>query len=221
MLRSLRQLGRAKVDRAGAVARLVGAHCLDHGARAPVGRGQRIEMTGQVLLDLTLGLGEESEIPAVAERAGESADRERPRVPERIQDARPAAELADALRAPGEMVLLLARRLLERGASLRIAGGQRLALVERLRADLADMVDAHQRSGVVALIGAQLGVGHAFGGRASRGLGDAGDGAQRAVEFADQSIKGKHANRLAEKKRAPEGARLDLPDVSLRSDASC
>ena len=98
------------------MARLVGAHRLDHGARAPVGGGQRLEVTRQVLLDLALGLGEEGEVPAVAERAGDSADRERAGVPERIEQARPAAELADALGAPREMVLLLARRLLERCA---------------------------------------------------------------------------------------------------------
>ena len=72
-----------------------------------------------MLLDLALGLGEEREIPAVAQRAGRGADRERARVPQRIEQARPAAELADALGAPGEMVLLLARRLLQRRGARR------------------------------------------------------------------------------------------------------
>ena len=94
--------------------RLVGAHRLDHRARAAVVRRQRLEVARQVLLDLALGLGEEGEVPAVAQRAGGRADGERAGVPERIEQARPAAELADALGAPGEVVLLLARRALQR-----------------------------------------------------------------------------------------------------------
>jgi hypothetical protein len=33
-------------------------------------------------------------------------------------------------------------------------------------------------------------------------------GAQRAVELADEAVDGKHGESVAEKKRAPEGARL-------------
>src|SRR5436190_16193557 len=120
--------------------RLVAAHRADDRARALVRRWQLAEMTGEMLLDLSLGLGEERQVPAVAERASERADGERARVPQRIQQARSAAELADTLRAPGEMVFFFARGLLERRARVRIARRQRLALVERLRADLTDMV---------------------------------------------------------------------------------
>src|SRR5262245_56466253 len=96
------------------MAGFVGAHRLDHGARALVAFRPRLQVAGEVLLDLPLGFGEEGEIPAVPQRAGGGADGERSRVPERIEQARPAAELADALGAPREMVLLLARGLLER-----------------------------------------------------------------------------------------------------------
>src|SRR4026207_1217605 len=88
-------------------ARRVGAHRLNRCARAPVGRRQSLEMPGQVLLDLALRLGEEGEVPAVAERAGDRADRERAGVPERVEKTGRAAELADALGAPGEVILLL------------------------------------------------------------------------------------------------------------------
>jgi hypothetical protein len=37
-------------------------------------------------------------------------------------------------------------------AQLRRARGQRLRLVQRLRADFADVVDAHQRAGEAALV---------------------------------------------------------------------
>src|SRR5713226_338012 len=100
-------------------------------------------MTREMLLDLALGLGEEREIPLVAEGAGQGSDGERSGIPERVQQARPAAELADALGAPGEMVFLLARRLLERSPRRRVPRREALALVEGLRAHLADVINAH------------------------------------------------------------------------------
>ena len=110
-----------------------------------------LEVAAEVFFHLAFGLGKESEIPAIAQRAGGRAHGEGSRVPERIEQARPAAELLDALGAPGEVVLLFQRRLLQRQPVAGLARGQRLALVERLGADLADVVDAHQRRGVRAL----------------------------------------------------------------------
>src|SRR5882762_5655489 len=101
--------------------RLVRAHRRDDGARALVGGRQPLEVPGQMLLHLALGLGEEREVPAVAERARKGADGERARIPQWIEQARASAELADALGAPGQMVLLFLRRLLERRACLPIA----------------------------------------------------------------------------------------------------
>ena len=49
------------------------------------------------------------------------------------------------------VVALLARRPPEMALERRIAGAQRLRAVLRLRADLADMVDAHQRRRMLAL----------------------------------------------------------------------
>src|SRR6185503_3695111 len=154
--RRRRELARAEALRALAVARLVAAHGLDQGARARIAFRQRREVTREVLLDLALGLGEEREIPAIPGGAGGRADGQRARVPERIEQARPPAELADARGAPGEVVFLLARRALEGVSVLGAAGRQGLALVERLRADFAHVVDAHQRGGVRTLALVQL-----------------------------------------------------------------
>ena len=120
------------------------------------------EVAFQMLLDLALGLGQEREAPAIAQRPGGDPHRERPAVPERVEQARPAAQFLDAIGAPREVVLLFARRLLEGVARCRIARGERLALVERLRAHLADVVDAHQRRGVRALGGVEFGFGQGF-----------------------------------------------------------
>jgi len=71
------------------------------------------------------------------------------------------------------------------------------------------VVDSHKRRRVRAFICAYFSVRYGF----TRGLPVrmryAGDRAQRAVKLADEPIHRRHFERLAEKKRAPEGARLE------------
>lgn len=105
--------------------------------------------------------------------------------------ARPA-ELADALGAPAQVVLLFERRLREGAAVLRVARGQALALVKRLGADLAHVIHAHQRRGIGARIRLEL----AFRDGRARGCAPpamhARHGAQRTVEMNDQRVKFRH-----------------------------
>ena len=68
-------------------------------------------MTFEMPFDLPLGLGDEAEAGAVADKAGERADGERAGIPERIQQAGAGAELLEAGLAPGEVIGLLAGRL--------------------------------------------------------------------------------------------------------------
>src|SRR5262249_35793084 len=119
------QLCRSERERARTVSGLVVAHRAHELASTAILRGQPLEVSGQMLLHLALGLGEEREIPTVPEQAGAGAYRERSRIPEGIQQARAATELGDALRAPGEMVFLFARRALERLTRRRIARSER------------------------------------------------------------------------------------------------
>ena len=89
--------------------------------------------------------------------AAARADREGARVPERIEQARARAELAEALLAPGEVIAFLARGLaaaFPRGCR---AGHQGLAVIERLGGDLAGMVDPHQAGHVAPLRLGELG----------------------------------------------------------------
>ena len=51
-------------------------------------RGQAGEMLIEMAFDLPLGLGDEAEADAIAERGGERTDGERAGIPERIQKAR-------------------------------------------------------------------------------------------------------------------------------------
>ena len=109
-------------------------------------------------------------------------------VPERIQQrtaGRPVRRAARGSRPDGRF--LRAARLLEVRPQGRIARGQRLRRVERLRADLADVVDAHQRARFPALArrSSRVLVGRAGrAGRASRAAGE--KRAQRAVGGAQE-----------------------------------
>ena len=104
-----RQLGGAGGLRRRAVARLVVAHLLDDGAALRIGGGQALHVRRQVLLDLALGFDDEAQIDAIAGDARGDADRERARIPERIEPRRAIVELREALLRPREVFLLLAR----------------------------------------------------------------------------------------------------------------
>src|SRR5687767_5062983 len=110
---------------------LIVAHRGNHFSRTAVPGRKARQVPVEVLLDLALGLREERDAPAIARQTGECADRECPRIPEGIQHALPAAEIAYALGAPREVVLLLFGRLLHGCAHSRAPGRDGLALVQR------------------------------------------------------------------------------------------
>ena len=87
------------------------------------------------------------------------------------------------------MIDLLLRGLLHLRTGVGQLGGQPLALIERLGAYLASMVDAHQPGGVAALELIQRLVTGSTGGRRPRGLGGMRhQGAQHGIELVDQLI---------------------------------
>ncbi len=104
---------------------------------------------------LILGGGDEAQADAVADQPGHCADAKRQAVEQRVEHARVAAQFADALLAPGQVIDLLVGGMLHGLAYLRQLGGQRLALIERLGADLAGVVDAHQAGDMAGLVVAQ------------------------------------------------------------------
>src|SRR3970282_1000093 len=116
-----------------------------------------------------------------ADEPGRCAQRARAPDPERMEQPRPPAERADPVHAPGEVIALLARRALERRPRLLVARRHGLPLVQRLRADLAHVIDAHQRGGMRACRCIEIHAGKAFGGARPFGLVHAGDGAQGAI----------------------------------------
>ena len=153
---------------------------------------QALQVAVEMLLDLALGLDDEAQAGTVAQARRAPADRKRACIPERIEQRGPVAEFLQALLGPGEMVCLLARGFLELLAQPLVAGGQRLRGVERLRADLADMVHPHQRArepafGLVQL--RRLGHGLRVGARCRpAGMVVAPDGAQALVHDRHQAV---------------------------------
>src|SRR5690554_5174429 len=98
------------------------------------------------------------------------------------------AELFGAAGTPDQVVVLLRSRLFHGAADIVGAGRQCLALIERLGADLAAVVDPHQPRRLPAFGIGQLGLGNGF-----CGIGPAGrdrvaqQGAQADVEL-DQEV---------------------------------
>src|SRR6185369_2364580 len=105
---------------------------------------QPAEVAMQMLLDLPLRLDDEAQAQRVARAAREQADAKGAGVPERVEQAGAIAEIAQPLLGPRKMIGLVASRRLEVLPQSRITRGQRLRGIERLRADLAHMIHAHE-----------------------------------------------------------------------------
>ena len=76
-------------------------HARDHRPRLGIPAPELFDVSLQVLLDLSLGLGEESEVPTLAQPPRGITEAERTRVPERVGQTQATAELRTrwALRA--------------------------------------------------------------------------------------------------------------------------
>jgi hypothetical protein len=133
-------------------------------------------------------------------------------------------ELGEPLPRPREVLLLLAGRLRELRADRGIARGQRLRGVERLGADLARVVDAHEAGRVPPRRGIELRLGDVRARRRPRRGRVPAQRAQRAVEsdyevVYHRSILAHGARtqprRSCKKKRAPGGARVITSNLLL------
>jgi hypothetical protein len=147
------QLARSRLVRRSTVPRLVVAHGSHDGAASRIGWGQLRHVLRQMLLDLSLGLDDKSQVRAVAADAGGKPDGERARIPERVRIAGPRAELRQTLLRPRQVVFLLARGRCKAPPDLGIARDERLRAVERLGTDFAGVIDAHQAGGMASLLG--------------------------------------------------------------------
>ena len=71
-------------------------------------------MSGKMRLDLSLGFGQKTQIPAIVQFARHHADRQCAHIPERIQEAFTPPQLFDAPLSPGQMLVFFFRRLFQR-----------------------------------------------------------------------------------------------------------
>ncbi len=138
--------------------------------------------------DLAFGFDHEAQVPAVATQARGHADGVAAGVPERIQQAGAAVEFVEAVGAPGEVVGFLLRGLAQLGAHRRVTRHCGLPRIQRLRADLARVVDAHQPGRMAAggLVEFRLRVG--FARVDALRLGPCEHGVQGALELAEPVV---------------------------------
>ena len=169
----------------------VAAHLFQHRAGLGVCCRQLVQVLVQMAADLILGSRDEAQAQAIADQAGTGADPEGEAIEQRIEQARTLTQGADALLAPGQVIDLFVGRLLHFFAHFRQLGGQRLTLVQRLGADLAGVVDAHEAGRMTAFLVAQLGVLERNGRRAAGGSAAEGrKGTQGGIRLDQQSIEG-------------------------------
>lgn len=127
-----------------------------------------MEVACQVLFDLAFCLGKKAQADGIPQAPGQQPDAECSGVPQRVQYAWPRSKLIQTLHRPCEVIILLARGLIEMSLQHRIARAQPLRLIERLSADLADMVHPHERTGVLPFgFGKCIGGSDSFGSRTS------------------------------------------------------
>lgn len=133
------------------VAGLVFLHHLDDRAAAQVAGRQVDQVLVQVGFHLALGLDHEAQVPAIAAQPGQGADGVAAGVPQRIEQAGAAVQFIQPGGAPGQVVGLFLGRFQQVFTGGRVAGHGRLAEVQALCADFADVVDPHEARRVAAL----------------------------------------------------------------------
>ena len=172
---------------------------------------QSLEVSLQMPLDLPFGLRQKPEAPLITELARGKTDGVRAGIPQGIEQAGAPPQFLDAPLTPGEVVFFFGSRLGQCRLECFVFRSERLALVERLRADLAAVIDAHQGGGMPALRLRQVRLGELIGRRRAARLGRPRKGAQAPVELDDQSIQqGVHGNAI---NRSDETAILGYSDT--------
>src|ERR1700758_2346655 len=99
-----------------AVRNLLRPHGFKYGTATAVAHRESAEVLVQVPFHLALRLEDEAETRPVARQRRERTDGEGAGIPERIEEARPCAELCKAGLAPRQMIVFRARGFIEQGA---------------------------------------------------------------------------------------------------------
>src|SRR5690606_289210 len=165
-------------------------------------------MAFEMLDDLALRFGDESQASAIAREPREGTDRERARVPDRIQYAQPTIELADSFCTPSEMIRLLARRFHQRFPGRRRSGHEGLALIQGLSGHFAGVIDAHERCRVLSILLALHGIRNALGRVGAGGVMVGQQGPNRLIERDQEAITRSQGPRRRGCRRSAHGSTL-------------
>ena len=200
----------------GAVLRFLDRHSLQNFAAARVGVRQFTQMIFEVSFDLVFSFLNETQAAPIARKTGECAETETAREPHGRQSAGRAAELAEPLRTPGEVIVFFLCSVDQMPPRSRRSRKKRLPVVQRLRGDFAGMIDAHQAYAVLAGFGVHGGVVRVpfecversarqrFGEAGTQGFGGPREGG------IEQAVSGGHLRQYS-------GCIFDAPWLSLRA----
>ena len=123
---------------------LIVRHLFEYGPAASIRFAQSLHVAPQMGFHLAFRLGNQPEVGAPSQHPGQGAYGKGSCIPQRIENAGSAIELAKPKFAPREMVGLFSGGMAHGGRYGRITRGQRLSLVKSLGGHLAGMIDPHQ-----------------------------------------------------------------------------
>ena len=138
---------------------LIFIHLHQNLARTLILLRQLADVMLQMHADLALCFRHKAKAVFVAGNPGNCAHAKRKAVPDRVQQAGMAVQLFQAVFAPGQVILFFNGCLFHLAAHIRQLGGQRLAVVQRLRADFAAVIDPHQPRNMARFAHRKLGIG--------------------------------------------------------------
>jgi hypothetical protein len=191
--------------------RLVDLHLAQHRARAGVLQREFLEVLLQMSFHLVFGFHDKAQAGSVTRQCGNRTDQVTAGIPDRVEQAGAAVQLLQALGAPCQVVGFLRSGMQQVLANFGVAREGGLAVVKRLGADLARMIDAHQAGGMAAFDVVHGALGHARSWRRPLRVRVTGHRLQRALASRQQTVKcAEAANirghaRLQEKVSSPHG----------------
>lgn len=143
--------------------RFLDRHLLQYPAAARIGLRKSAQMIFEVRLDLRFGFADEAKAASIASQARKCADTVTAGEPDRRQPTRRSAELGDAPGAPGKVVVFFLGGFDQVSESFGRPCEQGLAVVQRLRGDLAGMIHTHQSNAAPAIGVVEFAVPGGFG----------------------------------------------------------
>ena len=144
-------------------------------------------------LHLALGFHHKAQADRVATQlASDEAQAKSTCIPKRVQQAGPCAQFSQAAFGPGQVIGFFRAGRQKMRPELRVLGGQGLRGIQRLRTDLAHMVDPHERTGLLAFSVCHGHRGHTHRRVGARGMVRRKHGAQGLVEGVDEGVHGCH-----------------------------